>query len=156
MVHEVLGNVTGLARLEFARRRLACAPERLVPIHLSIHDEYDFTPTALPVIAEVEACYPLMAGVVRFIECRLRLKVNASKSAVAKPEDRHFLGFRLRHGVDGDVEVLLSKRSIAPSVSVVVGSAAARRPRRGSTASCGGAVTAGQRQGPPLYLRFST
>ena len=34
--------------------------------------------------------------------------------------------------------------------------AAARRPRRGSTASYGGAVTAGERQGPPLYRRFST
>jgi RNA-directed DNA polymerase len=42
----------------------------------------------------------------------LRLKVNESKSAVARPEDRHFLGFRLR--VDphtGIVEVLLSERA---------------------------------------------
>jgi hypothetical protein len=53
-----------------------------------------------------------MACVTRFIERRLRLKVNASKSAVAKPEDRHFVGFRLRReAIDGDVEVLLSKRS---------------------------------------------
>lgn len=54
----------------------------------------------------------VMEGVVKFIEKRLRLKVNATKSAVAKPEDRHFLGFRLRHGVDVDVEVLLSTRSL--------------------------------------------
>ena len=54
----------------------------------------------------------VMASVVRFIERRLRLRVNASKSAVAPPEDRHFLGFRLRHKPeDGTVEVLLSKRS---------------------------------------------
>lgn len=54
----------------------------------------------------------VMASVTRFIEKRLRLKVNASKSAVAKPEDRHFLGFRLRRDpLEGDVEVLLSKRS---------------------------------------------
>ena len=47
-----------------------------------------------------------------FIERRLRLKVNADKSAVARPEERHFLGFRLRREpLDGEVEVLLSKRS---------------------------------------------
>ena len=54
----------------------------------------------------------VMASVSAFIEKRLRLKVNASKSAVARPEDRHFLGFRLRREPwDGRVEVLLSKRT---------------------------------------------
>lgn len=54
----------------------------------------------------------VMAGVVRFIERRLRLAVNRSKSAVARPESRHFVGFRLRRDPEtGDVEVLLSKRS---------------------------------------------
>jgi group II intron reverse transcriptase/maturase len=54
----------------------------------------------------------VMASVVSFIERRLRLKVNASKSAVARPEERHFVGFRLRRKpLDGEVEVLLSKRS---------------------------------------------
>lgn len=54
----------------------------------------------------------VMASVVSFIERRLRLKVNAAKSAVARPEDRHFLGFRLRCEPEtGEVEVLLSKRS---------------------------------------------
>jgi group II intron reverse transcriptase/maturase len=54
----------------------------------------------------------VMASVVRFIERRLRLKVNAAKSAVARPEERHFLGFRLRRDpLEGAVEVLLSKRS---------------------------------------------
>lgn len=54
----------------------------------------------------------VMASITRFIEKRLRLKVNASKSAVARPEKRHFLGFRLRRNPeDGTVEVLLSKRS---------------------------------------------
>jgi len=37
-----------------------------------------------------------MASVRTFIERRLRLKVNEQKSAVAHPEERHFLGFRLR------------------------------------------------------------
>jgi group II intron reverse transcriptase/maturase len=54
----------------------------------------------------------VMASVTAFIEKRLRLKVNVSKSAVARPEERHFLGFRLRRQPrDGSVEVLLSKRS---------------------------------------------
>lgn len=54
----------------------------------------------------------VMASLVSFIERRLRLKVNASKSAVARPEERHFLGFRLkRELLEGSVEVLLSKRS---------------------------------------------
>ena len=54
----------------------------------------------------------VMASVTDFIERRLRLKVNVQKSAVARPEERHFLGFRLRREpLDGSVEVLLSKRS---------------------------------------------
>lgn len=54
----------------------------------------------------------VMASLTEFIEGRLRLKVNEAKSAVARPEDRHFLGFCLR--VDpqtGSVEVLLSERT---------------------------------------------
>ncbi len=54
----------------------------------------------------------VMASVVEFIERRLRLKVNAAKSAVARPEERHFLGFSLRREPsDGHVEVLLSTRT---------------------------------------------
>lgn len=52
----------------------------------------------------------VMASVERFISTRLRLKVNQSKSAVAKPETRHFLGFRLL-ATDGKPEILLSERS---------------------------------------------
>ena len=53
-----------------------------------------------------------MASVTDFIERRMRLKVNAAKSAVARPEERHFLGFTMRREpLDGSVEVLLSKRS---------------------------------------------
>jgi len=56
----------------------------------------------------------VMESVVTFIEKRLRLKVNKAKSAVAKPEVRHFLGFRLRRdALTGDVEVLLSARTKA-------------------------------------------
>jgi group II intron reverse transcriptase/maturase len=54
----------------------------------------------------------VMASVVRFIERQLRLKVNQAKSAVARPEDRHFVGFSLRRNPeDGSIEVFLSKRS---------------------------------------------
>jgi len=54
----------------------------------------------------------VMASLTDYIERRLRLKVNAGKSAVARPEERHFLGFSLRREpLDGDVEVLLSERS---------------------------------------------
>ena len=54
----------------------------------------------------------VMANVRDFIERKLRLKVNLAKSAVAKPGERHFLGFRLRRDPeDGTVEVDLSKRS---------------------------------------------
>lgn len=60
----------------------------------------------------------VMASLVRFIEGRLRLKVNAAKSAVARPSERHFVGFRLeRKPEDGEVEVLLSTRSKARVVS---------------------------------------
>ena len=54
----------------------------------------------------------VMASLTALIEGRLRLRVNHAKSAVARPEERHFLGFRLR--VDpqtGAVEVLLSERT---------------------------------------------
>lgn len=54
----------------------------------------------------------VMASIKEFIEKRLRLNVNEKKSAVARPEERHFLGFRLRRDpLEGEIEVLLSKRS---------------------------------------------
>ncbi len=54
----------------------------------------------------------VMASIAQFIEKRLRLKINESKSAVAKPGERHFLGFSLRvDPLEESIEVLLSKRS---------------------------------------------
>jgi group II intron reverse transcriptase/maturase len=54
----------------------------------------------------------VMASIKQFIERHLRLKVNEQKSAVARPEERHFVGFRLRREpLDGRIEVTLSKRS---------------------------------------------
>ncbi|GAC1381557.1 MAG: group II intron reverse transcriptase/maturase [Acidimicrobiales bacterium] len=53
-----------------------------------------------------------VASLARFIEGRLRLKINQDKSAVARPEDRHFLGFSLRLDPrTGSVEILLSERT---------------------------------------------
>lgn len=54
----------------------------------------------------------VMASVSSFIERRLRLKVNAAKSAVARPETRHFLGYRLQPRVGQRPEILLSERSV--------------------------------------------
>jgi RNA-directed DNA polymerase len=55
----------------------------------------------------------VMASLAGFIEGRLRLKINQEKSAVARPEDRHFLGFRLRlDSRTRTVEVLLSQRTM--------------------------------------------
>ena len=54
----------------------------------------------------------VMASLTGFIEGRLRLRINHEKSAIARPENRHFLGFRLRLDPQtGTVEILLSKRT---------------------------------------------
>ena len=52
----------------------------------------------------------VMASVRGLIEKKLRL--NEAKSAVARPEERHFVGLRLRREPEtGEVEVELSERS---------------------------------------------
>src|SRR4249920_575749 len=48
----------------------------------------------------------VMASVSRFLTVKLRLKVNEAKSAVARPEERKFLGFSIAN--DG------SERRVAP------------------------------------------
>src|SRR6266571_3988509 len=54
----------------------------------------------------------VMSSLATFIEGRLRLKINEAKSAVARPEERHFLGFLLRLDPQtGAVEILLSERT---------------------------------------------
>ena len=63
-------------------------------------------------VKSIRAGERVKASVVEFIERRLRLKVNEAKSAVALPETRHFLGYRLKLSSEGTVEVLLSERSI--------------------------------------------
>jgi len=46
----------------------------------------------------------VMASVAKFISRRLRLRLNKAKSAVARPETRHFLGYRLHPQAEGSVE----------------------------------------------------
>lgn len=53
----------------------------------------------------------VMASITRFLETRLRLEVNAEKSAVSRPESRHFLGFRLLPRKEAAPGILLSERS---------------------------------------------
>jgi len=58
------------------------------------------------------AGYRVMQSIRRFIERRLRLAINVDKSAVAQPDSRHFVGFRLcSKSIPGSAEVLLSERS---------------------------------------------
>ncbi len=59
--HAGLGDVVGLARVEFAQRQPALQAERLAPLRLPIHGQYGFTLGDLPVIAEVEACAEKLA-----------------------------------------------------------------------------------------------
>lgn len=61
-------------------------------------------------VASERAGHRVMASITRFLEERMRLRVNREKSAVARPRGRHFLGFSLHYDDEG-VEVYLSRRS---------------------------------------------
>lgn len=63
-------------------------------------------------VGSVRAGERVMASVRRFIESRLRLKVNEAKSAVDVAHRRHFLGFRLGATRGGFVTVQLSRRTL--------------------------------------------
>ena len=58
-------------------------------------------------VASERAGRRVMESVTRFITKRLKLKVNEAKSAVARPQERTFLGFTFGHGPN-------PKRKIAP------------------------------------------
>jgi len=49
-----------------------------------------------------------MKSISRFLEGRLRLKVNAEKSAVARPWERKFLGYSLTWHREARLEVAAS------------------------------------------------
>lgn len=63
-------------------------------------------------VGSERAGHRVMAGLRRFIEGRLRLVVNEEKSSVTRPENSHFLGFRLVPGENGVVEVYISARTV--------------------------------------------
>jgi len=58
------------------------------------------------------AGHRVMASLRNFIEKRLRLRVNAEKSKVAKPEECTFLSLRLRKSESGKVYVLIGKAAL--------------------------------------------
>jgi group II intron reverse transcriptase/maturase len=62
-------------------------------------------------VRSLRAGQRVMASIRRFLERRLRLLVNEEKSKVARPEEIHFLGFRLRKAPEGKVEVHISART---------------------------------------------
>ena len=62
-------------------------------------------------VGSERAGHRVMASIRRFIEGRLRLKVNDEKSAVDLAGRRHFLGFRIGASPKGWLTVTLSERS---------------------------------------------
>lgn len=61
VTHDELGEPDIAASVEFARRPLALASERLAFVPLAIHKHYGFELPALPVVAEAEACAEKLA-----------------------------------------------------------------------------------------------
>lgn len=61
VVHEEFGEVRAGSSVEFARRPLALAPERLSFVRLQVHGAYEIKLPVLPVIAEPEACAEKLA-----------------------------------------------------------------------------------------------
>lgn len=53
----------------------------------------------------------VMASITKFLEMRMRLQVNAQKSAVRHPSKVHFLGFRFLLRQDGQIGVRLSEKT---------------------------------------------
>ncbi|MCA1733792.1 MAG: group II intron reverse transcriptase/maturase [Acidobacteria bacterium] len=70
----------------------------------------------------------VMATVTRFITKKLKLNVNETKSAVARPEERKFLGFTFRT-IEGAVRRVISLRSIGRFREKVRGLTARTRGR---------------------------
>ena len=62
-------------------------------------------------VRSVRAAHRVMASLTRFLEGRMRLSVNTQKSALRRPEEVHFLGFRFEIRNGADVEVHLSAKA---------------------------------------------
>lgn len=61
ITHDEFGPVQAASSVEFARRPLALAPERLPFVRLQVHQAYGLDLPMLPVIAEAEACAEKLA-----------------------------------------------------------------------------------------------
>ena len=115
-------------------------------------------------VRSLRAGQRVMASIRRFLERRLRLLVNEEKSKVARPEEIHFLGFRLRKAPEGKVEVHISARTkerldarIRELTPRNWGQSSARVHRRRRTATCrAGSPTSGsvRRRASSLFHRF--
>jgi len=62
-------------------------------------------------VGSMRAGERVMASLTKFLDKRLRLQVNADKSAVRHPSKVHFLGFRFLLRRDGQIGVLLSAKT---------------------------------------------
>jgi RNA-directed DNA polymerase len=101
-----------------ADQRSAIVPRRVISLSNLVLDELDKEPTRRGLrfcryadhcniyVRSCRAGERVMASVSRFLTKKLRLKVNEAKSAMARPEERKFLGFSI--STDG------SERRIAP------------------------------------------
>jgi len=63
-------------------------------------------------VGSIKAAERVMEGVTGYIEKRLKLKVNKTKSAIGRPYDRKFLGFGFYKGKDGEVKIRTHKKSV--------------------------------------------
>jgi hypothetical protein len=68
-----------------------------------------------------------MASVKKFLEERLSLRVNESKSKVDRPWNCKILGFSMYHAKDG-VRIRIAPKSIQRSACDLLGGPRARRP----------------------------
>jgi group II intron reverse transcriptase/maturase len=62
-------------------------------------------------VSSARAGERVMASITKFLEARMRLQVNAEKSAVRHPSKVHFLGFRFLLRQDGLIGVRLSEKT---------------------------------------------
>jgi reverse transcriptase-like protein len=61
----------------------------------------------------------VMEGITRFIINKLKLKVNETKSAVARPQERKFLGFSFSVQEDAGSSPVAPRQATQPSLSCV-------------------------------------
>jgi uncharacterized protein len=86
--HSDLGTPNIAASVEFARRPLVLAPERLDFVELPLHRSYDITPPSLPVVAEAEACAEKLA---RYRRVSLGRDVYDLAQFASRPTDEHLV-----------------------------------------------------------------